>query len=66
MDSTGAGDVFTAAFLVKYAQTKDIAVATRYAHAAASFVVEGIGINNLATLEQIEERFQNYEFGIRS
>ena len=66
VDSTGAGDVFTAAFLVKYAQTKDIAVATRYAHAAASFVVEGIGINNLATLEQIEERFQNYEFGIRS
>ena len=59
VDSTGAGDVFTAAFLVKYAQTKDIALATGYAHAAASFVVEGIGINNLATLEQIEARFQS-------
>ena len=62
VDSTGAGDVFTAAFLVKYAQTRDIALATGYAHAAASFVVEGVGINNLATLEQIEERFQKYQF----
>ena len=61
VDSTGAGDVFTAAFLVKYAQTKDIAHATGYAHAAASFVVEGIGINNLATLEQIEDRFKKYQ-----
>ena len=64
VDSTGAGDVFTAAFLVKYAQTRDIALATGYAHSAASFVVEGVGINNLATLEQIEERFQNYELGM--
>lgn len=61
VDSTGAGDVFTAAFLVKYAQTRDIALATGYAHAAASFIVEGIGINNLPSLHQIEERFTQYQ-----
>ncbi len=61
VDSTGAGDVFTAAFLAKYAQTKDIAVSTGFAHSAASFIVEGVGIKNLPTIEQINDRFEKYQ-----
>lgn len=61
VDSTGAGDVFTAAFLAKYAQTKDIALSTGFAHSAASFVVEGVGIKNLASIEQINYRFEQYK-----
>ena len=61
VDSTGAGDVFTAAFLAKYAETKDIALSTGFAHSAASFIVEGVGIKNLATIEQINDRFEKYK-----
>lgn len=62
VDSTGAGDVFTAAFLIKYAETHDLALATAFAHSAASFVVEGVGINNLTTIqERINDRFEDYQ-----
>lgn len=62
VDSTGAGDVFTAAFLIKYAETYNLALATAFAHSAASFVVEGIGINNLTTIqERINDRFEDYQ-----
>jgi sugar/nucleoside kinase (ribokinase family) len=60
-DATGAGDVFAAAFLIKYAEKKDIAIAASYAHVAASFVVEGIGLNNLAALKMIETRYEMYQ-----
>ncbi|HRI60297.1 MAG TPA: PfkB family carbohydrate kinase, partial [Saprospiraceae bacterium] len=60
VDATGAGDVFATAFLIKYAETHDIAQAAGFAHCAASFVVEGIGINNLVGIEQIEKRFARY------
>ena len=60
VDATGAGDVFATAFLVKYAETRDIAEATGFAHAAASFVVEGVGITGLANIEQVNDRFEKY------
>lgn len=60
-DATGAGDVFSAAFFVKYAATKDIEKAASYAHVAASFVVEGVGLENVAALEMIEERHGIYQ-----
>ena len=60
VDATGAGDVFATAFLLQYAETRDIAVATGFAHAAASFVVEGVGIANLARPEEIQARFLRY------
>jgi sugar/nucleoside kinase (ribokinase family) len=60
VDATGAGDVFAAAFLKQYAATKDIALSTAFAHAAASFVVEGIGIQNLEAMESINNRYVEY------
>jgi sugar/nucleoside kinase (ribokinase family) len=60
-DATGAGDVFAAAFFIKYAATKDIEKAVGYAHVAASFVVEGVGLDNVAALEMIEERYKIYQ-----
>ena len=61
VDATGAGDVFAAAFLIRYADTRDIARAAAFAHCAASFVVEGVGIQNLASMEQIREREAVYQ-----
>jgi sugar/nucleoside kinase (ribokinase family) len=60
VDATGAGDVFATAFLIKFAQTRDIAQAAGFAHCAASFVVEGVGIDNLVGIEKVEERFAIY------
>jgi len=56
VDPTGAGDVFAAAFLVRYHETKDSAVATRFAAAAAACSVEGVGIERVATRQVIERR----------
>lgn len=61
VDATGAGDVFAAAFLIQYAETRDIVLATGFAHCAASFVVEGLGVKNLPGLDQIRERFDLYQ-----
>ena len=61
VDATGAGDVFSAAFLIKYGETKDIGLATAFAHAAASFVVEGIGIKKLMAVDTINARFESYK-----
>ena len=61
VDATGAGDVFAAAFLIQYAKTKDIALATAFAHAAASFVVEGVGIKKLTAIDTLYARFDKYQ-----
>lgn len=61
VDATGAGDVFATAFILKYAEKRDIAGAAAFAHVAASFVVEGRGIDNLDALEKIQERLKQYQ-----
>jgi len=61
VDATGAGDVFATAFLIKYSETRDLSLATGFAHCAASFVVEGVGIENLLRLSRIQERFGIYQ-----
>lgn len=56
VDPTGAGDVFAAAFLIRYARAKDLLGAARYAAATASLAVEGIGPSAIPTAAQVEKR----------
>jgi hypothetical protein len=44
VDPTGAGDCFATAFLVRYAETNDLADACRFALAAGALAVEGHGL----------------------
>jgi sugar/nucleoside kinase (ribokinase family) len=55
-DLTGAGDVFAAAFLIRYAETHDAWTAARFAAAAASLVIEGEGVEGVPTRAMVEAR----------
>lgn len=55
-DPTGAGDVFAAAFLVRYYETSDVAESARFASAAAACSVEAAGIERVAGRATIEAR----------
>jgi sugar/nucleoside kinase (ribokinase family) len=61
VDATGAGDVFAAAFLIQYYKTKRLDLACAYAHVAASFVVEGLGLNNVQAIDNIQARYEAYQ-----
>ncbi len=61
MDPTGAGDVFAAAFLVRLRETKDPWISAPFANCAASFAIEGHGVNAIANREQVEERLRHGE-----
>jgi sugar/nucleoside kinase (ribokinase family) len=56
VDPTGAGDVFAAAFLVRYQETGDPLEATAFAACAASCVVEGVGTTTLGDREEVLRR----------
>ncbi|MFT5168998.1 MAG: sugar/nucleoside kinase (ribokinase family) [Saprospiraceae bacterium] len=60
IDSTGAGDTFSTAFLVYYYKTGDLNKAAQYANVAASFCIEALGIEGLPNREQMEERYKEY------
>jgi hypothetical protein len=57
-DPTGAGDVFAAAFLVRYQETDDPLEASAFAACAASCAVEGIGATSLGDRAEVERRMQ--------
>ena len=54
VDPTGAGDVFAAAFLVRFAEAHDALEAARFAAAAAALSVEGEGTSAIAGRSDIE------------
>jgi sugar/nucleoside kinase (ribokinase family) len=56
VDPTGAGDVFAAAFLVRYHETGDALEAAAFAACAASCVVEGIGASTLGDRAEVLRR----------
>jgi sugar/nucleoside kinase (ribokinase family) len=59
MDPTGAGDVFAAAFLVKYRETQDIVPTLDFAHCVASFAVEAEGTRGIPTMAQVMQRYKD-------
>lgn len=56
VDPTGAGDVFAAAFLVRYHETHDVLEAAAFAACAASCAVEAVGAAGLGDRAEIEKR----------
>ena len=64
-DPTGAGDGFGAAFLVRYAETRDIEEAGRFASCAGAFVVEREGIAGIPEREAVEARMRRQSVSCR-
>ena len=60
VDPTGAGDVFAAAFLVRYRETDDVAEAMRFASAAAACSIEAPATEGIAGREEIERRMAEH------
>jgi sugar/nucleoside kinase (ribokinase family) len=56
VDPTGAGDVFAAAFLIRYAETSEPLESARFASCVASFSVEAEGVGGIPTRAQVEGR----------
>ncbi len=56
VDPTGAGDVFTAAFLIRYCESQDLLEAAAFAACAGSCAVEGVGVSTLGDRQEIERR----------
>ena len=56
VDPTGAGDVFAAAFLVRYHETHDAVEASAFAACAASCVVEAVGAAGLGDRAEVASR----------
>lgn len=52
-DPTGAGDVFAAAFLIRYAECGDPAVAAVFANAVAARSVEAVGVAGIPTRSEV-------------
>jgi len=60
VDPTGAGDAYSAGFIVEYLRTKDPKYSALFASCVASFVVEGIGTTTLPTREMVMRRLGRY------
>jgi 1D-myo-inositol 3-kinase len=61
VDPTGAGDVFAAAFLVRYQETGDSLDAAAFAACAASYAVEGVGVSSLGSRAEVLQRMAERE-----
>jgi len=59
IDPTGAGDVFTSAFLIHLYLNGNPELAVDFANCAASFVVEQFGIQGVPTLAMVERRIRS-------
>jgi hypothetical protein len=54
MDSTGAGDIFAAAFFIRHAQTKNPWEAARFAVQVAAISVTRTGLDSIPTTDEIK------------
>jgi len=60
VEPTGAGDVFAAAFLIRYAENQDPWEAAGCAAAAGALAVEGEGIDGVPSAEALVARWETY------
>ena len=58
VDQTGAGDAFAAGLAVALAEGRPLIAAVRFAHAVASFAVEGVATDGLADRATVEGRMR--------
>ena len=58
VDPTGAGDIFTAAFMIAYAESHDPVQAARFANACASLSVGRVGVDGTPTRTEVDLRIQ--------
>jgi sugar/nucleoside kinase (ribokinase family) len=61
VEPTGAGDVFAAAFLVRYNASGDALEAASYAAVAGALTVEAPGIAGVPTAERLAERWRAWQ-----
>jgi sugar/nucleoside kinase (ribokinase family) len=61
LEPTGAGDVFAAAFLIRYNATGDPLEAASYAAVAGALTVEGEGIAGVPTADRLKARWREYQ-----
>ena len=54
VDSTGAGDIFSAAFFIRYCQSGDVVDAAQFANACASLSVRKLGMASVPNLPEVE------------
>jgi len=66
VDATGAGDVFGAAFLLRYYETRNVVKSALFASCAASFVVEKEGVEGVPYRGEVMERLKNESSNISS
>lgn len=59
VDPTGAGDVFAAAYLIRFHESGDPLDAARFASAAASFCVEAEGTLGIPARDDVEDRLRS-------
>lgn len=60
VDPTGAGDAYSAGFIVEYLRTKNPRHSALFASCISSFVVEGIGTTTIPTREMVIRRLGTY------
>ncbi len=61
VDPTGAGDVFAAAFLVRYHECQDVLEAAAFGTCAASCAVEAVGTAGISERAEIVKRLEQRE-----
>ncbi|MBN1220724.1 MAG: ribokinase [Anaerolineae bacterium] len=54
VDPTGAGDIFAAAFFIRYRQTNNLIQAAQFANACASLSVKKQGMESIPSLTEVE------------